>query len=65
MAEKIFAKGLKSDSIQTQFGEIIKVGINLEKFSKNPNNKGWVNFSIKRSKDNKLFGEIFIPGTKN
>lgn len=65
MAEKIFTKGLKLDFIQTRFGEIIKVGINLEEFAKNPNNKGWVNFSIKRSKDNKLYGEIFIPDTKN
>ncbi len=46
-----YIKGIYLDKIETQFGDIIKVGINKEKFNQNPDSNGWVNFFIKKSKE--------------
>ena len=47
-----FAKGVNLKSVKTKYGEIIKVGINLEEFANNPiNEKGYINFDILRAKE--------------
>lgn len=47
-----FAKGVKIKTVKTKYGEIIKVGINLEEFSNNHiNEKGYINFDILTAKD--------------
>jgi hypothetical protein len=57
--EKQFAKGVNVKTIQTKYGEIIKVGINTEKiFENNISENGWVNFDIKKSKTGTLYAEI-------
>lgn len=40
MSEKKFPSGANVKSVKTQFGEIVKIGINLEKFCTNPDNNG-------------------------
>ena len=49
MAE--FAKGMNIKAIQTKYGELLKIGINLEKIKENPTSKGWFNVIIKRGKE--------------
>ena len=57
MAE--FAKGMNIKAIQTKYGELLKIGINLEKIKENPINNGWFNVIIKRGKEsNKPYLEI-------
>lgn len=57
MAE--FAKGMNIKAIQTKYGELLKIGINLEKIKENPINNGWLNVIIKRGKEsNKPYLEI-------
>ena len=52
MSEKQFVKGFSIKSIQTKYGELLKGAINLEQIGENPKNeKGWVNFTIKRGKE--------------
>lgn len=51
MSEQKYPSGTNVKSVKTQFGEIVKIGINLEKFRTNPDNNGWVNLELKRSKD--------------
>lgn len=51
MQEQKYPRGTNVKSVKTQFGEIVKIGINLEKFCTNPNNNGWVNLELKHSKD--------------
>lgn len=58
MAEKQFAKGVNVKSVQTQYGEIIKIGINVETIKENPSNNGWVNIDIKHSKEGKVYQEL-------
>lgn len=58
MNEKNYANGVLIKAIETQYGEILKVGVNLEKFNKNPNVKGWVNFDIKKSKSGNYYAEL-------
>lgn len=61
MTQKLFAKGVKIDAIQTKYGEIIKCGINVNEFCDGNlmNDKGWINFDIKRGRESgKLYAEI-------
>lgn len=47
-----FAKGVNIKTVQTKYGEILKVGINLEEFANNPiNDRGYINFDILRGKE--------------
>ena len=65
MAE--FAKGMNIKAIETKYGELLKIGINVEKIKENPINNGWFNVTIKRGKDtNKPYLEIdnFKPDKK-
>ena len=55
MTEQKYPSGTNVKSVKTQFGEIVKIGINLEKFCTNPDNNGWVNLELKHSKDGKPY----------
>lgn len=47
MAE--FAKGINVKVVNTKFGEIIKLGVNLEQFGENPiNERGYINVELKK-----------------
>lgn len=62
-----FAKGMNIKAIKTKYGELLKIGINLEKIKQNPTNNDWLNVTIKRGKDtNKPYLEIdkFKPDKK-
>lgn len=46
-----FAKGVKATKVETKYGDIIKLGINLEQFCENEvNDRGYINIEIKTSK---------------
>lgn len=49
MAE--FAKGMNIKAIETKYGELLKIGINVEKIKENPTNNDWLNVIIKRGKE--------------
>jgi len=54
-----FAKGVKIKTVATQYGEIIKIGVNTKEFAENPiNEDGWVNFDILTSKNGKKYAAI-------
>ena len=54
-----FAKGVKVKVVTTQYGEIIKIGVNTKEFAGNPiNEDGWVNFDILTSKNGKKYAAI-------
>lgn len=54
-----FAKGINVKTQETKYGEIIKLGINLEEFMQNPfNERGWVNIDILTSKEGKKYAKI-------
>lgn len=46
-----FAKGIKVKTVTTQYGEIIKLGIDTEKIKENPLNGTWLNIDLKKSKE--------------
>lgn len=47
-----FAQGVSIKTVSTQYGEIIKIGINTNEFMNNPiNDDGWVNFDILTAKN--------------
>lgn len=52
---KNFAKGVSVKGIKTQYGEMIKVGVKLEKICENDCSNGWLNFNILRSKEGNLY----------
>lgn len=56
MAE--FAKGVNVKVVNTKFGEIIKLGVNLEQFGEqNPiNERGYINVELKKAKS----GEYYV-----
>ena len=59
MAEQNFAKGVNVKVVKTQYGEIIKVGINYEKVGENPiNDDGWINLDILTSKNGKKYAVV-------
>lgn len=54
-----FAKGMNIKAIKTKYGELLKIGINVEKIKENPTNNDWLNVIIKRGKEsNKPYLEI-------
>lgn len=54
-----FAKGVKVKTVQTKYGEIIKIGVKLEEFEDNPiTDSGYINFDIKTSKNGNKYAEI-------
>jgi hypothetical protein len=55
---KNFAKGVSVKGIKTQYGEMIKVGVKLEKICENDCSNGWLNFNILRSKEGNLYAVI-------
>lgn len=56
MAEPNFAKGVNVKVVPTQYGEIIKLGINYEEVGENPiNDDGWINLDILTSKNGKKY----------
>ena len=59
MAEIIFPKGVKTDGRETQYGDIIKLGIKMDEFKENPvNEKGYINLDIKKSQNGKWYTSI-------
>ena len=62
MSDKIFADGLSVNVTETQHGEIIKLGINKEKFIdfllKYVNNAGYVNVDILTNKEGKKYAVL-------
>jgi len=59
MTEQNFAKGVNVKVVKTQYGEIIKVGVNLEEFGDNPiNDDGWINLDILTSKNGKKYAVV-------
>lgn len=53
-----FVKGMKVKTQETKYGEIIKLGVNLEEFKQNPfNERGWVNIDILTSKEGKKYAK--------
>ena len=54
-----FAKGLTVKVQETKFGDIIKVGINVEAIMENPiNEQGFINVEIKKAKSGKLYAVL-------
>lgn len=56
--KKQFVSGVSIRPQATKYGEILKVGINLENFKNNPQNSGWVNFEILKNKEGKYYAVI-------
>ena len=56
--KKQFASGISIRPQATKYGEILKIGINLENFKNNPQNNGWVNFEILKNKEGKPYAVI-------
>lgn len=65
--DKQFVEGVKLNTKTTQYGDIIKCGINIVDFcDKNKmNEKGWVNFDIKKGKSGKWYAELNTYNQKN
>lgn len=55
---KNFAKGVNVKAVKTKYGEITKVGVNLEKLGENDCSNGWLNFDILKSKEGKPYAVI-------
>lgn len=55
---KNFAKGVSVKIVKSKYGEILKVGINLEKIGENDCSNGWLNFDILKSKEGKPYAVI-------
>lgn len=59
MTEQNFANGMNVKVVPTKYGEIIKIGVQIEKFSKNPiNDDGWINIDILTSKNGKKYAVV-------
>lgn len=57
-----FAKGVSVKVQETKFGDIIKLGINVEQIMENPiNESGFINIELKKSKAGKLYATIAEP----
>ena len=57
--EQDFAKGLTVKVQETKFGDIIKLGINVEAVMENPiNEQGFINVEIKKAKSGKLYAVL-------
>ena len=46
-----FAKGINVKTVKTQYGEIIKLGINLKTIQENNTGGDWLNIDLKKSKE--------------
>lgn len=46
-----FAKGINVKTVKTQYGEIIKLGINKIAIMENPTEGDWLNIDLKKSKE--------------
>ena len=55
---KNFAKGVSVKIVKSKYGEITKVGVNLEKICENDCSNGWLNFDILKSKEGKPYAVI-------
>lgn len=66
MSEKQFVKGFKVKPQETKYGEILKCGINITEFCDNNkmNDRGWVNFDIKKGKSGNWYAELNTYGQK-
>lgn len=54
-----FAKGISVKVQETKFGDIIKLGVNVEQFLENePNEAGFINIEIKKSKAGKMYAVL-------
>lgn len=54
-----FAKGVVVKTVKTQYGEIIKIGINVDEFMQNPiNERSYINFDILTSKEGKKYAAL-------
>lgn len=58
MSEKQYAKGVIIKEKETQYGSLLLFGINKESFIQNPDNNGWVNFCVKKSKSGNPYAEL-------
>ena len=59
MADANFAKGVNVKVVKTQYGEIIKLGINANEIGMNPiNDDGWINLDILTSKNGKKYAVV-------
>lgn len=59
-----FAKGVSVKIQETKFGDIIKLGVNVEQFLENePNEAGFINIEIKKSKAGKMYA-VLAPDLK-
>ena len=59
-----FAKGVSVKVQETKFGDIIKLGVNVEQFLENePNEAGFINIEIKKSKAGKMYA-VLAPDLK-
>lgn len=57
-----FAKGVSVKVQETKFGDIIKLGVNVEQFLENePNEAGFINIEIKKSKVGKMYAVLSKP----
>lgn len=57
-----FAKGVSVKVQETEFGDIIKLGVNVEQFLENePNEAGFINIRIKKSKAGKMYAVLSKP----
>lgn len=56
MTEANFAKGVNIKVVKTQYGEILKLGINYKELGNNPiNEDGWINLDILTSRNGKKY----------
>lgn len=57
-----FTKGVSVKVQETKFGDIIKLGVNVEQFLENePNEAGFINIEIKKSKAGKMYAVLSKP----
>lgn len=57
-----FAKGVSVKVQETKFGDIIKLGVNVEQFLENePNEAGFINIEIKKSKSGNMYATLSKP----
>lgn len=62
MTDKIFVDGLRITLKETQYGEILKLGIKSSDFmdflAKYTNDKGYCNIDLKKGKSDKWYAEL-------
>ena len=58
MSDIKFPSGVNIKTVQTKYGEILKLGIHTEKIFENPMNGQWVNFDIRKGKNGKWYSVI-------